>query len=238
MLSNDATLSGEALEDWFRTAPLVPARWRRLYLAVEFLLLFVGLPLLLYTQRHALSGLIAPTLILLAGGCSLLLWRDEGFDRTRLWHSGRFRQHVARTLRWFVPGAALVTLGLGVVRPDLVMTFPQTYPRVWIAILLTYPFVSVYPQEVIFRAFLFHRYQALFPTLTSKVTVSGLAFGLAHIVFGNWVAPVMTTISGVIFARTYARTDSTLQASLEHGLWGCFAFTIGLGWYVYSGAIG
>jgi hypothetical protein len=28
------------------------------------------------------------------------------------------------------------------------------------------------------------------------------------------------------------------SAVVEHGLWGCFAFTVGLGWYVYSGAIG
>jgi uncharacterized membrane protein YbjE (DUF340 family) len=41
----------------------------------------------------------------------------------------------------------------------------------------------------------------------------------------------------VQFARTYAKTQSTLQVALEHMLWGCFAFTVGLGWYVYSGAI-
>jgi membrane protease YdiL (CAAX protease family) len=65
-----------------------------------------------------------------------------------------------------------------------------------------------------------------------------VAFGLAHIVFANWTAPLMTTVMGVLFALTYARTGSTLQASLEHGIWGWFAFTVGLGWYVFSGAIG
>lgn len=227
-----------SVDEWLRAAPLVPGTLSRLYLAVEFAVLFVGLPVLLFTQRHALDGLIAPTLILLAVGCTGLLWTDRFFDRRQLWNPGVFRRHVARTLRWFVPGAGLVAIGTAALRPDLLMTFPQAYPGVWVVLMVTYPVVSVYPQEIIFRAFLFHRYHAIFPSTRSKIVVSSLAFGIAHIVFANWAAPVMTTISGVLFARTYVKTQSTLQVTLEHGLWGCFAFTVGLGWYVYSGAIG
>jgi len=224
--------------EWFHAAPLVPTTYSRFYLAVEFLLLFVGLPLILFTKRHALEGMIAPTLVLLAVGCTALLWYDQAFDRTQLWNRAEFKRRFIRALGIFVPGAATVVVALGVFRPDLLLTFPQVYPKVWIAIMLTYPFVSVYPQEVIFRAFLFHRYDALFPGNRAKIVASGAAFGLAHIVFANWVAPLMTAASGVWFARTYSRTQSTLQVSIEHGIWGCFAFTIGLGWYVYSGAIG
>ncbi|PEN13593.1 CPBP family intramembrane metalloprotease [Longibacter salinarum] len=219
-------------------APFVPETNSRLYLLVEFLALFAGLPLLLFTQRHTLEGLIAPTLLFLAAGCTLLLWYDRGFDRTRLWNRQRFKRRFVRAVGIFIPGAAVVVVALGVLRPDLLLTFPQEYPKVWVAIMVTYPFVSVYPQEVIFRAFLFHRYDALFQQNWSKIVASGAAFGLAHIIFANWVAPLMTAASGVWFARTYSRTGSTLQVSIEHGIWGCFAFTIGLGWYVYSGAIG
>jgi len=224
--------------DWVRSAPLVPVSYSRFYLVVEFVVLFVGLPILLFTKRHALDGMIAPTLILLATGCTLLLWYDRAFDRTRLWNRARFKRRLGRAVSIFIPGAATVVVALGIFRPDLLLTFPQVYPKVWIVIMVTYPFVSVYPQEVIFRAFLFHRYDAIFPKNWSKIVASGAAFGLAHIVFANWVAPLMTAASGVWFARTYSRTGSTLQVSIEHGLWGCFAFTIGLGWYVYSGAIG
>ena len=218
-------------------APHVPAFWSRLYLTVEFLLLFVGIPFLLYTQRHALSGMVVPVLVLLGAGCGWVLWNDQCFDRQQLWNRSAFRSHLRRTLRWFVPGAGVVLVGFAALRPDLLMTFPQVHTKIWVVIMITYPVFSVYPQEVIFRAFLFHRYDSLFPSTRSKIAVSGLAFGMAHIVFANWVAPVMTAISGVLFARTYARTRSTLQVSLEHGLWGWFAFTVGLGWYVYSGAI-
>lgn len=217
--------------------PLVPSTRRCLYLAVEFLALFVGLPLLLYTQRHALSGMVAPVLLVLAAGCLGVLWWDQGFDRGQLWNRSAFREHVARTLRWFVPGAGIVVIAFAVLRPELLMTFPYVHTNVWVVIMVTYPIVSVYPQEVIFRAFLFHRYHALFPGRRSKIAASSAAFGMAHIIFANWAAPLMTTVIGVQFARTYAKSESTLQAALEHVLWGCFAFTVGLGWYVYSGAI-
>jgi len=228
----------EAIEDWFREAPLVPTQLSRLYLVLEFAVLFVGLPVLLYTQRHSLDGWIVPTLLFLAAGCTWVLWKDQRFNRNQLWNRHAFRQHLARMLRWFVPGAALVAVGVAWLRPDLLMTFPQAYPKAWLLLMVTYPVLSVYPQEVIFRAFLFHRYDALFPTTASKIAASSVAFGIAHIIFANWVAPVMTALGGVHFSRTYAKTGSTLQVSLEHGLWGCFAFTVGLGWYVYSGAIG
>lgn len=225
-------------EERARSAPLVPSRFRRLYLVVEFVLLFVGLPVLLYTQRHSLDGWIVPTLVVLAGGCFWVLWKDQCFNRRHLWNRSAFRQHVTRTLRWFVPGAALVAVGVAWLRPDLLWTFPQAYPKAWLLLMVTYPVLSVYPQEVIFRAFLFHRYDALFPSTRAKVVASSVAFGVAHIIFANWVAPIMTTIGGVQFSRTYAKTGSTLHVTVEHGLWGCFAFTVGLGWYVYSGAIG
>jgi len=214
-----------------------PSVLRRLYLWLEFALLFLGLPVLLYTQRHALEEWLMPIMIGLAAGCTISLLRDGSFKRRQLWSRDAFRQHLRRTLWWFVPGALVVGGAFALLRPDLLLTFPRFYPEVWLALLITYPLLSVYPQEIIFRAFFFHRYHVLFPSRWGKVTASGLTFGFAHIIFANWVAPVMTAIMGVQFALTYARTESVLQVTVEHVLWGLYAFTVGLGWFVYSGAI-
>lgn len=214
--------------------PRSPSRY---YLWLECAALYLGLPLFLYTQRDVLDGWVVPILLLLAGGCTVVLWRDSSFRRKQLWNREAFRDGVRRTLRWFIPGSLVVGTVFAILRPDLVLTFPRAYTDVWLLLLITYPVLSVYPQEIIFRAFFFHRYHRLFPSRWKKVTASGVAFGLAHVVFANWIAPVMTAVIGVQFAVTYARTESTLQVALEHGLWGVYAFTVGLGWYVYSGAI-
>ena len=226
------------MSHWFRSAFLVPSRLTRLYLWSEFFLLYFGLPTLLYTQRQALDGWIMPILIFLAGGCTFLLWKDGSFNRKQPWNKEAFRQNVSRTLRWFVPGAIIVGSVFAALRPDLLWMLPRSQTGVWLVLMMTYPVLSVYPQEIVFRTFFFHRYHPLFPTIRSKVLASGVTFGVAHIVFANWVAPLMTAIMGVLFGLTYVRTGSTLQVALEHGIWGWFAFTIGLGWYVFSGAIG
>jgi len=223
---------------WFDGATLVPSRYLRLYLGIELAVLYLGLPLLLYTQREALDGWIGPILLLLAAGCTAVLWCDGSFNRKQLWNGDAFRQNLVRTLRWFVPGALVVGSGFAALRPDLLWLLPQSRTEMWVILMVTYPIISVYPQEIVFRAFFFHRYHPLFRTIRSKVVASSLAFGLAHIIFANWVAPLMTTVMGGLLGRTYARTGSTLQVTLEHGIWGAYAFTVGLGWYVFSGAIG
>jgi membrane protease YdiL (CAAX protease family) len=64
-----------------------------------------------------------------------------------------------------------------------------------------------------------------------------VSFGLAHVVYGNAIAPLLTTLGGFVFAYRYLRTNSLVAVSIEHALWGSFVFTIGFGWYLYSGSI-
>jgi hypothetical protein len=54
-----------------------------------------------------------------------------------------------------------------------------------------------------------------------------------HVIFENWIAPVLTLLGGLLFPWTYARTRSALVASVQHALFGCYLFTIGLGWFFY-----
>lgn len=219
------------------TSPGPGGRWTRCYLAVEFSALFLALPVVLFVARHRFSRLIIPTLLAVAAMCLLLLLTDRSFDRRRLWDAGHFRDRLATTLAVFVPAALALAVAVAVLRPDLLFALPRSRPLLWLVILCLYPLVSVYPQELIYRTFLFHRYRALFPDAAVMVAVSGLAFGIAHLFFANWIAPVFTTVGGLLFAATYARTGSTLQACIEHGLWGNHMFTVGLGWYFYGGSI-
>ena len=212
-------------------------RRRRPYLAIELAVLFVVFPIGLVFVRDAFARWIVPTLLVTGGVCFFLLWRDPSFDRRRLWNARGFREGLFRRLRIFVPGAIAIGLIVALWQPDLLFGFPQREPRWWLVVMVLYPLLSVYPQEVIFRTFFFHRYRELFRSSEGLVGSSALVFGLAHLFFGNWVAPTLTAIGGYLFARTYEQSESTLQAVVEHGLWGDFLFTIGLGWYFWGGSI-
>ncbi len=200
-------------------------------------MLYLGLPLFLYTMRHRIAEHIVPTILILAAGCLLYLLVSPQFDGSQLWHTARFRRHIRGTLVNFFIGASGITAGLVIFSPELFLSFPREQTSAWLVLLVSYPVFSVYPQEIIFRAFLFHRYRALFPSKRARIGASGVAFSLAHLVFANWVAPLITLAGGLLFARTYSRSGSLLQATIEHGLWGLFVFTIGLGWYLYGAHI-
>lgn len=212
-------------------------RSRRIYLGVELVALFVVVPILLYVYRHQVGRVVVPTILLVAVPCLVLLLADPAFDRRRLWNAEALWPRLRRTLRFFLPAAVVLAAIYAAIEPERLFAFPQRNPAFWLVVMVLYPLVSVYPQELIFRTFLFHRYRALFPSPRTMILVSGLLFGLAHLFFGNWIAPALSTVGGILFARTYARTGSTLQASLEHGLWGDFLFTVGIGWYFYGGSI-
>ena len=203
----------------------------------EWAIVFVGFPIGLYFVRYEFAPWIIPTLVGTGALCFVVLWRDPSFDRSHLGTGREFRRGLLRIARTFLPAAALVSLAVWVLRPDLLFEFPKSNPKLWVAVLVLYPLLSVYPQELIFRAFFFHRYRVLFGSDRALCLASAAVFGLAHLFFANWLAPTLTTLGGWLFARTYARGGSTVQASLEHGLWGDFLFTLGLGFYFWGGSI-
>ena len=231
------TVRTTAVEQEGLRGPLLPRRFARLALAFEFALLFVAVPLFLWFERHRFGQMIVPTLVTLGIVFTIVLLLDRDFDRRQLWNTRGLRLGVRRILRVLIPSTAVLAALTWIFEPELFFRFPRENTRVWIVVMLAYPLLSVYPQELIFRTYLFHRYRALFRTDRTRVAASAIAFALAHVFFANWIAPLLSLAGGWLFARTYARSRSTLQATIEHGLWGDVIFTVGLGWYFYGGAI-
>ena len=121
--------------------------------------------------------------------------------------------------------------------PDILFNLPSQHLELWLLTLMLYPIVSVLPQEVIFRTYFFHRYKHIIPSKTHRWLLSSLTFGLAHIVYGNWIAVVLSSVAGALFGYRYMQTRSTLLVIVEHTLWGTFVFTIGLGAYFLTAQI-
>ncbi len=204
---------------------------------VECLALFGGIPGIMILMRENIVGWLFPIMWTAAiPAIGLLLW-DKSFDRRWMWNAHEFWPRLLRTLKVFVPLALIAVAFMWLFEPDRILSFPRRAFWLWVIVMVLYTPVAAYPQEIIYRAFFFHRYAPIFRTERSMVIASALAFGWGHAFLGTWVAFVFSAAGGWLFARTFARTRSLLQCTIEHGLWGDFMFTLGLGWYFYAGSM-
>ena len=64
---------------------------------------------------------------------------------------------------------------------------------------------------------------------------NGAAFGFAHIIFGNIIAVLGSMVVGWLLAYRYYETRSFLAVWVEHSLYGCLIFTVGLGRFFFTG---
>lgn len=105
--------------------------------------------------------------------------------------------------------------------------------------MILYPVLDVYPQSILYRAFFLQRYVDLAPNgiagRWAMILASATASSFLHIIFRNWIAVVLTFFGGILFAWRYVETGSLLTSSVEHALYGCWLFTVGLGEYFYHG---
>jgi membrane protease YdiL (CAAX protease family) len=102
-------------------------------------------------------------------------------------------------------------------------------PVKWIVLLFIYSIFSVYPQELIYRTLFFQRYEILFKGKALFIFINAIVFSLAHLFFKNPLVLLMTFLGGILFALTYDKTKSTLLVSIEHAIYGCWLFTVGMG---------
>jgi membrane protease YdiL (CAAX protease family) len=135
----------------------------------------------------------------------------------------------------FVPLSIALALFTYFMIPEALFSLPLENPKLWILVMFFYPILSVLPQEFFFRSFFFKRYASLFVRPSSLVLWNAVAFGWMHVFLQNWVAVVFSFFGGLIFGGAYMKTRSLAAASIEHALYGCMVFTLGLGYYFYHG---
>lgn len=205
---------------------------------LELLVIFLGLPLLAYPFRDSKQFWLIPLMLVLAIYCYGMITRDTSFKRFRLWNAAQVQPWLARRLPVFVIGALLCVLAYSLHSNVRWFALPRESLQAWLLLLVLYPLLSVWPQELIFRTFFFHRYKKLIPRKKHRLVLSALLFGFAHIIYANAMAIGLALIGGFLFAYTYAKTRSTLACVAEHSLWGLWLFTLGLGHYIDGGALG
>jgi membrane protease YdiL (CAAX protease family) len=201
-------------------------------LAVEFALLYVGLPLAMALAMPA--DWLWPVLFGATAVAAGLLARTPGFRWRDL---GRGRIDWGQVALVAAATAAVSALLVWWLVPGQALSLPRRATGLWLMILALYPLLSALPQEVVFRALYFRRYTALFPSREVAVAVNALVFALAHLMFWNWVAPALCLAGGAIFALGYLGRGGFLQAVLLHAICGGIVFTSGLGTFFYHGAV-
>jgi uncharacterized protein len=207
----------------------------RFALILEFLLLFVALPLGYRFSPARIPAL--PLLWVVTGYAYWQLRRNPGFDRAKLWNLGQLPDRAGAILAIFAVVALALWLGVRRFAPELEWSFVRRHPGFWAVVMAAYPVLSVYPQGLLYRAFIFERYAELFPGRWTLIVASAAAFAFLHIVFRNWLAVTLTFGGGLLFAVRYAETGSLATSCFEHALYGCWLFTVGLGQYFYHGTI-
>jgi uncharacterized protein len=206
-----------------------------LWRLAEFMLIFV-LPPALYAFGIVRVMLI-PAIGLMALLSLLLLRRDKSFPQSQLWNAHDLRRRLISVGLVFLVAGTLMTLCVAWLLPGRLWALLRYRPLLWAAVMVLYPLLSVYPQELIFRAFFFRRYAPLFGNGWAMVLMSAAAFSYAHLVFRNPIALGLTFLGGLLFAWRYRQTRSLLVTSLEHALYGQLIFTVGLGEFFYHGTI-
>ena len=209
-------------------------RWR----ALELFALFVAFPSIVLgynvIARHAgwIEAPKIPLLIVFLVVITAALVRDPSFTVGALWNAGTLRPMLRPMLLRFAVCAMGLALFTWLVFPAEFFALLRYKTGIWLATVILYPVVSVYPQEVVYRTFWYHRYATLFPNRTLRIVANAAVFGYMHVVYENVWAVALTFLGGILFADTYERSGSTFTVSVEHALYGAWVFTVGLGFLV------
>lgn len=217
------------------SSPPIPGKRAHARLWAEWLVLFVGVPLAMTVALGQFS--LFAVLWALAAVSVVLLTLTPGFSWRMLWRMPD-RGSLLFLLGWTALTGVVSFAVVETLRPGAFLSMPLYRPGLWLLIMVFYPILSAWPQELIYRTLFFERYGALFPSAPVAIAVNGFAFGLGHLFFMNPVTITMTALGGAVMGWAYlARGRSVLLAWAMHSVAGQIIFTFGLGVYFYHGAI-
>jgi membrane protease YdiL (CAAX protease family) len=201
------------------------------WLVIEFVLLFFGIPTIVYLDRDFIrpSVIILPALVLIF----ILLRRSSDFSWREL-----FRWTVSRKAMYgnvvIIIFCALLMLGyVYFFDRENLFNLPRANIWIYLALCLFYPVFSAFGQEIIYRTFLSRRYSRILPRDWHFVLASAFTFSYLHIVYYDPVSMILTFIGGLYFAWNYRLTRSVLFTSVLHGIFGIMMFGVGLGQYFW-----
>ena len=193
---------------------------------MEFFIIFIIIPVSFLFKYPILIKLIIGVTGFLYSMYVLLRVEKNTF---RVQKNLRWKQFWMQSLIKLLLLAKITILFVWFTDKEILFGMLLNKPKLWLMILFFYTIFSVYPQELIYRTFFFQRYQHIFKNEVLFILLNAALFSLAHLFFNNMLFLFLTFIGGIIFAITYKKTKSTLLVSIEHAIYGCWLFTVGMG---------
>ena len=193
---------------------------------LEFFFIFFILPSAIFFLDSSI--IVFLTLYLVFTLSIVILYFDKSFSFTSLRKKVDWKFIIIFSLIFFSLSFFYVIL----LDKDLLFIFPKSNFELWLLVILIYPFLSVIPQEIVYRVFFFQRY---FPNERSfyfLTLLNMIVFSYGHIVFNNVHAILITAIVSPIFTYAYLK-KSFFTCIILHALGGQIIFTLGLGKYFF-----
>ena len=193
---------------------------------LEFFFIFLIIPSTIFFLDSSI--IIFLTLYLVSILSLVILYFDKTFLFTSLKKKIDWKFVIIFSVVFFFLGFFYVLL----LDKNLLFIFPKTNFKLWLIVIFIYPFLSVIPQELVYRVFFFQRY---FPNINRfyyPVFLNLVVFAYGHLVFSNMHAIIITAIVSPIFTYAYLK-KSFLTCVILHSLGGQIIFTLGLGKYFF-----
>ena len=205
-------------------------------LYTELVLVFIVVPLLFGLRVIHYSRVLVP-LLLLCIPATLWLGKTSGLSRETFWSvdpAGERKYLHILLPRFILMGILLITVTTFSI-PDHLFNLPFSHPEKWLVLLGMYIAFSVYPQELLFRAFFFRRYKSLFASGEKLLIANAILFGWLHVAFGNFTSMWLSLVAGGIYALTYQKTRSLRLVCFEHALYGSLTLSVGYArYFIYN----
>jgi len=196
-------------------------------LIFEFVLIYLLIPIILFFIKSKIAIFLVLISIFILS--IFLLNKDQKFKFNNLKTKIHWKLCIILTILFFVT-IYIYTFFLD---QNLLFKFPLKHFFLWLVVIIFYPFLSVVPQEFIFRVLFFHRYSPLFKNrIDCSIIINTFIFSYSHLVFSNFHAILITTIASPLFAWAYIKR-SFATCIILHSIGGQLIFTIGLGKYFF-----
>jgi len=197
-----------------------------IYRYIEFLILFIILPVSFVFNY---SFIIKLTLGLLGFVYVVYFLLKVEKNKFKISENLNWMRFWKMTLLKMLLIALLTILFVWFTSKESLFSVVLQKPLLWLAILFAYSIFSVYPQELVYRTFYFQRYKNLFYNTNGLILINAIVFAMAHLFFKNGLVIILTFLGGLLFAFTYNKSRSTILVTIEHAIYGCWLFTVGMG---------